>query len=224
MKIKSITFKGVEYRLNEGLTVIVDNSDNYDTLVDYINHIIYEKKDRVSSQLTSINRITTDINIITKQEEIKNFLRNSFSNNIVFISIKNNPKDLTSIEEMAEYHNGCHIRQRVIQTTLPLFISNCKPEDVLIVKKNGKIGYASEFGIYTYGCEPNDIIETVFETELRNKEVQELIDKISEKHRLENIIDEELYDKLLSYVGPSDKAIIRINHARFMLNRKNRKE
>jgi hypothetical protein len=210
-KIKSITFKGVEYKLNEGLTVIVDNSDNRCSLVDYMLYVIH--KHYPDEHLNAISKIITNKKILIEQTDIKKFLRKSFSRNKIKLKREEiNHKDSLIIEKSAESYYDNQSRQTVVSTTLPLFVGSCKPEDILIVKKDRSIGYASEFGIHTYGCEINDIISNVFESCIRNTKVSELIAEVFDRFEKKDLSKEsiEKFELLCKYLGKTDPVIIHL--------------
>jgi len=130
-------------------------------------------------------------------------------------------------EVLKLYQNIGDNNQVIIATHSPHVISSVKPENLFVFHINEEkieCFNARDRGLHTNGNEPNDVLDEIMGTPLRNFETQKRIDKLSE-----HLLYPENYDKpeiqtlinsLIEDLGKHDPFIMRLNHQLMMIKRK----
>ncbi|OQY43736.1 MAG: hypothetical protein B6247_31250 [Candidatus Parabeggiatoa sp. nov. 2] len=125
-------------------------------------------------------------------------------------------------EVLKLYHNIQRNNQVILVTHSPHIIASVHPDNLFVLsmndaKKTVECFNARDKGFHTRGNEPNDILDEVMGTPLRDWDTQKRINEVIELLRSQpDKIDEPnnkiLIDSLISDLGRSDPIIMRIIH------------
>lgn len=133
-------------------------------------------------------------------------------------------------EVLKLYQNIPGNNQIILATHSPHIIASTHPDNLFILhvnkeKKTVECFNAKKKELHTRGSEPNDILDEIMGTPLRDSETQEKIDKLSDYLRLhpedcDTPKIQNLIEDLTKDLGRKDRFIIRLNHQLMMLKRR----
>jgi len=120
------------------------------------------------------------------------------------------------------YHNIPGNNQVILVTHSPHIIASIKPDNLFVLnmneaKKTVECFNARDKGFHTRGNEPNDILDEVMGTPLRDWETRKRIKAVfdllrSQPDKIDDPNNQILIDSLISDLGRSDPIIMRIIH------------
>jgi predicted ATP-dependent endonuclease of OLD family len=134
-------------------------------------------------------------------------------------------------EVLKLYQNIPGNNQVILATHSPHIIASAHPDNLFILQINEEkktvecFNAKKDKGFHTRGSEPNDILDEVMGTPLRDNETQKKIDKLSDCLRLhpEDCDTPEMQNfigELTKDLGRKDPFIMRFNHQLMMLKRR----
>jgi len=125
-------------------------------------------------------------------------------------------------EVLKLYQNIQGNNQMILVTHSPHIIASIKPENLFVLnmneeKKTVECFNAKDKGFHTRGNEPNDILDEVMGTPLRDWDTRKRIDEVfellrSQPDKIDEPKNKTLIESLISDLGRSDPIIMRIIH------------
>ncbi len=125
-------------------------------------------------------------------------------------------------EVLKLYQNIQGNNQIILVTHSPHIIASIKPENLFVLnmneeKKTVECFNAKDKGFHTRGNEPNDILDEVMGTQLRDWDTRKRIDEViellkSQPDKIDEPKNKTLIESLISDLGRSDPIIMRIIH------------
>ncbi len=125
-------------------------------------------------------------------------------------------------EVLKLYNNIQGDNQVILATHSPHIIASIHPDNLFILninekEKTVKCFNAKDKGLHTKGNEPNDILDEVMGTPLRDRDTRKRIDEVfellrSQPDKIDEPENKTLIESLMSDLGRSDPVIMRIIH------------
>jgi predicted ATP-dependent endonuclease of OLD family len=134
-------------------------------------------------------------------------------------------------EVLKLYKNIPGNNQVILATHSPHIIASTHPDNLFILQVNEEkktvecFNAKKDKGLYIRGSEPNDILDEVMGTPLRDNEIQKKIDELSDWLRLhpedcDTPKMQKFIGELTNNLGRKDPFIMRLNHQLMMLKRR----